>query len=196
MAYDPEATRQRVLAAAECEFSRYGPAGARVDRIAAAAGANKQAIYHHFGTKDVLLATVLRQRLDALADDISMAPEHLEEYVGRLFDFHATHPELVRLILWEGLSITGGPVVAEEARRAHYADKIEAVKRAQDAGTVDSALDPRHVVLAILSLINWSLAASQVTRMLYLPDEDPTSPDNLAARRVFVVEAVRRICAT
>lgn len=199
MAYDPDATRQHILDAAESEFACYGPAGARVDRIAATAGVNKQAIYHHFGTKDVLLATVLRQRLDALADDIPLEPDHLGDYVGRLFDFHVAHPELVRLVLWEGLSSTGGAVVAEPERRAHYADKIDAVTRAQAAGTIDPTLDPRHVVLAILSLINWSLAAGQVTRMLYHRSDDsaddPMNADNLASRRAFVVEAVRRICA-
>lgn len=195
MAYDPESTRQRVLAAAESEFARYGPAGARVDRIAATAGVNKQAIYHHFGTKDVLLATVLRQRLDALADDIPLDAGQLEAYVGRLFDFHVAHPELVRLVLWEGLSAGADPVVSEPDRRAHYTDKIDAIARAQAAGTIDPSLDPRHLVLAILSLINWSLAATQVTRMLYGPGEDPGSAENMAARRAFVVKAVGRICA-
>ena len=36
------------------EFSAYGIAGARVDRIASAAKANKQAIYAYFGSKDAL----------------------------------------------------------------------------------------------------------------------------------------------
>ena len=39
---DPERTRQKILAAATQEFARYGLGGARVDRIAARAGANKR----------------------------------------------------------------------------------------------------------------------------------------------------------
>ncbi|ABY22864.1 transcriptional regulator, TetR family [Renibacterium salmoninarum ATCC 33209] len=38
MARDAQATKQRLLEAAVQEFSQYGIAGARVDRIAAVAG--------------------------------------------------------------------------------------------------------------------------------------------------------------
>ena len=41
MKRDATATRQRILDHATAEFARYGIAGARVDRIAAAAGSNK-----------------------------------------------------------------------------------------------------------------------------------------------------------
>lgn len=51
MAYDSAATRARLLDAAHAEFAERGLAGARVDRIAAAAQANKQAIYAYFGSR-------------------------------------------------------------------------------------------------------------------------------------------------
>ena len=38
---DAEATKARILEAATAEFAAHGIAGARVDRIAASAGANK-----------------------------------------------------------------------------------------------------------------------------------------------------------
>jgi AcrR family transcriptional regulator len=44
-ARDSAATKERLLAAATDEFAAHGIAGARVDRIAAAARANKQLIY-------------------------------------------------------------------------------------------------------------------------------------------------------
>ena len=109
MSYDPEATRARILAAAERELAAYGPAGARVERIATEAEVNKQGIYHHFGDKNELLAIVLRRRLDELADTIAIDPAAVDAYAGELFDFHVAHPELVRLVLWEGLSSQDGP---------------------------------------------------------------------------------------
>ena len=51
MARDAEQTKQRLLEAAIAEFSAYGIAGARVDRIAAGAGVNKSLIYSYFGSK-------------------------------------------------------------------------------------------------------------------------------------------------
>jgi hypothetical protein len=44
---DPEGMRLRILEAAKQEFAAHGIAGARVDRIAAKAGANKRMLYYH-----------------------------------------------------------------------------------------------------------------------------------------------------
>ncbi|MFD6108194.1 TetR/AcrR family transcriptional regulator, partial [Nocardia salmonicida] len=49
-----DATKARILQAATDEFATYGIAGARVDRIAKTAGANKNLIYIYFGGKDQL----------------------------------------------------------------------------------------------------------------------------------------------
>ncbi|MFZ1908100.1 MAG: helix-turn-helix domain-containing protein, partial [Burkholderiales bacterium] len=48
---DSERMRQRILEAATADFARHGLAGARVDRIAARAGANKRMLYYYFGSK-------------------------------------------------------------------------------------------------------------------------------------------------
>ena len=44
--------RLRILEAAKQEFSAHGIGGARVDRIAAKAGANKRMLYYHVGKKE------------------------------------------------------------------------------------------------------------------------------------------------
>ncbi|HEV3011213.1 MAG TPA: helix-turn-helix domain-containing protein, partial [Burkholderiales bacterium] len=49
---DPGRTRARILEAATGEFARYGLGGARVDRIAARAKANKRMLYYYFGDKE------------------------------------------------------------------------------------------------------------------------------------------------
>jgi AcrR family transcriptional regulator len=56
---DPEGMRKRILDAATAAFARYGYGGARIDRIAKAAGANKRMIYYHVGKKDVLYLAIL-----------------------------------------------------------------------------------------------------------------------------------------
>jgi AcrR family transcriptional regulator len=43
--------RERILVAAETEFAARGVDGARIDRIAAAAGVNKQLLFHYFRSK-------------------------------------------------------------------------------------------------------------------------------------------------
>ena len=61
---DPERTKRDILIAAREEFVEHGLDGARVDRIAERAGANKRMLYHYVGNKEALYARVL---LDAYA---------------------------------------------------------------------------------------------------------------------------------
>ena len=56
---DPERTSAAILAAAVKEFTEKGYSGARIDAIAARAGANKRMIYHYFGDKEALYLAVL-----------------------------------------------------------------------------------------------------------------------------------------
>ena len=48
----PGRTRARILAAAMSEFAHHGLGGARVDRIARRAGANKRMLYYYSGSKE------------------------------------------------------------------------------------------------------------------------------------------------
>ena len=54
-----ELTKNKILAAAEGEFSEKGIWGARIDAIAESAGVNKRMIYEHYGNKENLYKTVL-----------------------------------------------------------------------------------------------------------------------------------------
>lgn len=108
MAWDTERTKQLLLNAATDEFSRYGLAGARVDRIAASAGVNKERIYQYFGKKDDLFGIVLEKELTAVMDAVSITGSGIDaitSYAGRIFDYQREHPALARLIFWEGLEL-------------------------------------------------------------------------------------------
>jgi AcrR family transcriptional regulator len=56
MAWDTAKTKRLLLDAAVDEFAAHGPEGARIDRIAAAAGVNKERIYPYFGGKQQLFS--------------------------------------------------------------------------------------------------------------------------------------------
>ncbi|MFI6156037.1 TetR family transcriptional regulator [Kitasatospora sp. NPDC051170] len=164
MAYDSTATKERILTAAAAEFAAHGVAGARVDRIAASAQANKRAIYDYFGDKDGLFAAVLERLMADLAEAVPPGDDDLASYAGRLFDHHRAHPEALRLLLWEALEMGDRPVPGEDARRRHYEDKL----RAADSGQGDE----RTRLFLALGLVGWSLAMPQVRRMILGPEED------------------------
>src|SRR5512142_2209355 len=86
---DPEANRARILAAATAEFAAHGLGGARVDRIAAEAGANKRMLYYYFGNKEALFCAVLEAAyadIRAAELKLSLLDAPPEESVRRLVE--------------------------------------------------------------------------------------------------------------
>ena len=191
MAWDTEGTRRRLKEAATAEFAEHGPDGTTMAAIAERAGINKERLYKYFGDKQALFETVLTDELDKLAASVAPIPgfEEIGEFAGRTFDYHAAHPQLVRLLLWEGLA--GVPVADAANRTAHYKDKAQAYAAAQRAGILDSDVDPEHLVFMIIGLAAWWAAAPQVARML--TGADDSDPAEHARRRASVIRAAERL---
>ncbi|WP_435858328.1 TetR family transcriptional regulator [Streptomyces sparsogenes] len=167
-ARDAEATKARIFAAATAEFAAHGIAGARIDRIAREAKANKQLIYAYFGDKAELFRQVVQHAMLDLAAAVPPDPEDPGGYLDRLMAYHAAHPQLLRLMLWEGLEYGNGgsEVQREEERRAYYAAKAAAFAAAQERGAIDRYLPPQHLVFIISALAGWPFAVSQFRRLL------------------------------
>lgn len=152
-----EASRERILAAATAEFSAHGIAGARVERIAKAAGCNKNLIYIYFESKDNLFETVLMQRLSAAHEALPLDPRDLPGFAVRVFDFAMANPELMRLITWHNLENKPSKFLAE--RSVERSKKVAQLARAQKAGQLDTALPAGFLMNAIMALATaWSAA--------------------------------------
>ena len=191
MAWDTEGTRRRLKEAATAEFAEHGPDGTTMARIAERAGINKERLYKYFGDKQSLFEMVLTAELDKLAASVAdpASFESIGEFAGRTFDYHTAHPELVRLLLWEGLA--GGPVADAVSRTAHYQQKARAYEAAQQAGTFDADIDPGHLVFLIIALAAWWVSAPQLARML--TGSDDSDAEEHARRRASVVRAAERL---
>ncbi|WP_280308677.1 TetR/AcrR family transcriptional regulator [Nocardia abscessus] len=179
-----DATRQALLRAARDEFARYGLAGARVDRIAEAAGVNKERIYGLFGSKDKLFDVILIDTLREFIDVVKpLADTEPGAYVGKLFDYHRDNPQLLRLMLWEALHRGADAHDIDGWRAAHYVRKSD---RAQERFDVDSA-DAGRLLLALCGLANWSHAVPQTTRLLL----GEVAAEDKNATRAFLMEFAR-----
>ena len=194
MAWDTEGTRRRLKEAATAEFAERGLAGTTMTRIAARAGINKERLYSYYGDKDALWAVVLTDELERLASAVELSGVGLEDiggFAGATFDYHAAHPQLGRLLQWEGL--TRGPAADAIRRAAHYRDKVARFAQAQREGLLDTGLDPGHLVFALIALAAWWQTVPQLAEMITgATGDDPTEHDR---RRAFVVEAARRLAA-
>ncbi|MET9445976.1 TetR family transcriptional regulator [Streptomyces cinerochromogenes] len=188
---DPEATKARIFDAAVAEFARHGIAGARIDRIAAAAKANKQLIYAYFGNKAELFGKVLGRAMLDLAAAVPVDPDDIEGWIDRLMDYHEAHPEVVRLLFWEGLEYGATTELPDEAeRQEHYRRKVATLQDGQDRGVVTDALPARDLLFLLIAVANWASVVPQMKRILV--GAEPADRDRL---RASVKEAARRLVA-
>jgi AcrR family transcriptional regulator len=178
-------TKTRILDAALDEFSAHGVAGARVDRIAAAAGCNKNLLYVYFGSKENLFMAVLEQHLARVYEDSPFTPDDLPGFAGRVFDFAMTRPDLMRLLAWSTLEQSTG---VPDGRTASHDAKIAALAQAQADHRLDAAFSPAFLVTTVMSLAtSWSAAFPFGLAMH--PDRTPPLDD----LRAQVVHAIQRL---
>lgn len=188
MPRDPEATQAAILAAARAEFAAYGLAGARVDRIAARSGYNKERIYARFGDKESLYQRVLSEMLEEMRlATVVEEGEDVGDYVRKSFDFHRSRPELLRMLLWEALECTGEFVPDEQERRRCYARSGAAL-----AAQLGRPAGPEvaRLLFTLIGLAAWPIAFSTLGRLV--TGDDTATEEGQMALREFLVEFARR----
>jgi AcrR family transcriptional regulator len=184
MTGDAEATKQRILQAAIEEFAARGLAGARIDRIAESASANKQLIYAYFGSKQQLFDAAITNQIERFHEDVPFDPTRLPDLAVAAYDFFAAHPELARLSAWhaleEGQEDHPIPEVAELWRK-----RVRAISRAQQEGLLNRAIPAADLLLFIFAVAR----AYVVT----IPEVSHVARGGNARRRKAVYEAVQRL---
>jgi AcrR family transcriptional regulator len=188
MARDSSATRQRILDAAIAEFSAYGLAGARIDRIAETADANKRALYLYFTNKEGLFQAAFERVIADLVEAVPLTEDDLPGYAGRVFDQLLEHPEALRMGLWRKLERPG----ASAERAAVYAEKVQAMGGVGGAAST-SGLPPTDLIVLVYGLAQAWLTSPD--DLLAADGSDPRSPERLAIHRAALVEAARRLVA-
>jgi AcrR family transcriptional regulator len=180
------ATSRRILDAAAEEFAERGIAGARIDRVIAAAQTNKAQLYSYFGSKDGLFDAVIADRADRLLGIIPFDANDLPGWAVGIYDENLRHPDLVRLIAW--LRLERRPV----GRLTDAADderKLAAIAAAQAAGRLRPG-DPFDLFALVLAMAcTWSPASSFYTATA----DEPASEHE--RRRALLRDCVQRAVA-
>lgn len=187
MTRDAEATRQRIFGAATAEFAARGVAGARIDRIAEAAGANKQLIYAYFGNKQALFDAVVTRTVTRFLDEVPFDAENLPEFAVAAFEFFTTNPEIVRLGSWHTLELEVAEHHVEVIDHA-VSEHMRALKQAQTAGKVDTTIPARELFALVISIASsWAHATPEIA---HVSRDDPRLRSR---RRAAVRESVTRL---
>ena len=136
---DPPGVQKRILDAAARVFATQGPAGARIDVIAAEAGVNKRMLYHYFGAKQDLFAAVIDDRLGTGLN--------LPGASGLLSDGAPMALMDLRLMVWA--TIAGGELGVEQASR--WQPLLTELAQEQHAGRLRDDVDPGLIALVLLA---------------------------------------------
>jgi AcrR family transcriptional regulator len=185
------ATRERILAAAKDEFTEYGFAGARLNRIASTARASKERLYSYFPSKEQLFEAVVAQWMAGVPYGVRLSAEDVPGYVERLFDNFVADPRGARLQRWIELE-AGEGLSDDHVLRQLFRAKLAELRRGQRAGLIDPSWHPMDL-LVMLTEIAQSMAAgaSGIARIV----GEPRADDTVGERRTAAVEAARRLVA-
>lgn len=197
---EEDGTRDRILAVALQEFSRHGLAGARIDAIAAESGLNKGMIYYHFGSKEELYVAALEESYRRFrevesafhVEGLPPVPA-LRSLVGATFDFHAAHPDFVRMVMSENIH-QGEYIRKIPALRAINRSAIVLLerlcRRGIDEGVFRADLDPVDLHMSISALSFYNVSNRHTFSFIY--DRDLGAAEVHAARRAAVVDMILR----
>lgn len=176
-----EATRTRLLEAAEQVFADLGYHEASIVKITERAGIGLGTFYLYFDGKqqifEELVVDLNRRVRHAMAEAMEGAENRIEaERAGfeGFFRFTAAHPALYRVV-------REAEFVSPETLRLHYTRIVEGyeagLRAAQTTGDVDSALDPEVTAWALMG-------AGELIGMRYLlweRDADGNPPASMPA---------------
>jgi AcrR family transcriptional regulator len=180
-AAEPGDLRERLLDSAIAAYARAGIAGTSLRDIAREAGVTPALIAYYFGNKEALVEAVVEERIlpavAALRLRMQAAGEEpralVEGFVRGMQDLVARHPWLPSLWVREIL-IEGGTL--RDLLLTRVAPQIpqvlaERFAAAQDRGQLNPALDPRLLVVSLIGLTLFPLAAEPVWRRLFDADD-------------------------
>jgi len=164
-----ETRRRQILDAAAHVFARQGFAATRIHDVAAHAGVAYGLVYHYFGTKQALLATVFDASWEAFADALEgiaasprTPPDQLRAALDYLFGAWEVHPDVVRVVVLEyGPRLrSGGQALADHP---HVGRALAAISRifhgAGAAGLLRPGLAPEALPALFMGALEGAFAA-------------------------------------
>ena len=166
----PPAARGLLIAAATKLFAAHGFDGTSIQDVGDAVGVTKQAVLHHFATKDVLREAVLGSllthwnvTLPRLLVATSASEDRFDAVFGELFRFFAEDADRARVVLRECLD---RPLVARRLVRDAIRPWLDAIasfiRRGQEAGRHFADVDADAYVVHVINLVIAATATGPV----------------------------------
>ena len=195
---NPARNQERILKAATEEFALYGLGGARVDRIAARAGANKRMLYYYYGNKEDLFLAVLEARyahirraelgLHLLDLDPAQGMRRMVEFT---WNYYLKHPEFLTLLNSENLHRARHLKRSRDIAAMHsplIALLRDLLARGERAGAFKQGVDPVQLYISIAALGYFYLSNRHTLSTIF--ERDLLAPKQKAERLKHMTELV------
>jgi AcrR family transcriptional regulator len=196
---DAPRTRAAILDAATAEFARHGLGGARVDRIARLAGANKRMLYYYFGAKEVLFLAVLERAYEHIRaqeqklrlSDLAPA-DGVKRLVVFTWNYYLRHPEFVTLLNTENLHRAQHLKRSRKIRAMHsplVATLSELLERGAQQGLFRRGVDAVQLYVSIAALGYFYLSNNHTLSTIF--GRDLLAPKAKSQRLAHIVALVQ-----
>jgi AcrR family transcriptional regulator len=145
-------------------FYEKGYDGASMQDIAEAVGLTKAGLYHHVGSKDMLLFEIMNYGMDILDESVLAKVQDIPNPREKLRRTIIGHIDLVvrardreiTVILHENRSLKGALRKKINARKKAYIEYLEdLIARVQEQSGIPPKLSPHIAAFAVLGMINW-----------------------------------------
>ena len=189
-------TENRIIDAAEKLFYQKGKAGTSMQEIADEAGINRTLLNYYFRSKDLLFEAVFKKALGKLVpglvkmlnSDMTFT-EYLRDMTGLIIDIMLENPQIPIFVLQE---LSSNPermprLVKELGINPEVA--IEKIKKDKNFNNIPD-VDPRQVILNVISLCIFPFAARPVVTGILYMDNDKAYIEAMKERKKILPKMI------
>lgn len=186
-----EATRARIVQAARELVVEHGYDGVSTGEIQRRAGVSRGGLYHHFASRQELMAAVieaieadLAQRLASAVADAGEPVAELQKGVQWYLDECVRSKELQRVGLYEGRQALGWKLWRESVAPYGVAMLVAALDAAKDAGQI-VGVDSTALAYTLLAMLHESAT------LILAAGDQPAERERVGAVVAALVEGLR-----
>ncbi|MFV0109746.1 TetR family transcriptional regulator [Enterobacter ludwigii] len=195
--------KEKIFQSAITLFAEYGLNGARMEQIAEKAGTTKRMVVYHFKNKENLYLLVLEYvytQIRASEQALSLAGmppvEALVHLVEATFDYHADHPDYIRIICMENMQHGRFMQQSSYLRQVNRSalDLLEAIlRRGKEKQLFNQTVEARDLH-RLISSFSFHYVANSYTFTLLFEEGADEQAQRQHYRKMAVQVALRYTC--
>ncbi|MCK4880788.1 MAG: TetR/AcrR family transcriptional regulator [Bacteroidales bacterium] len=192
-------TEQKIIVSAEKLFYQKGKAGTSMQDIADDAGINRTLLNYYFRSKDKLFEAVFRKAMGRfvpnlaamLHSDISFE-EYIPALVETVIDTMIENPQIPIFVLQE---LSSNRERMPQIIKEMGIDPVIALKKMEEAGVskVTGGMDPRQVILNLLSLCIFPFAAKPVVLNILYSGDNEAYIEAMKERKKIIPQLMKQL---